>query len=241
MASKRHLVEVLRLVCSIFASIRLGVFCCLVVTLAAISVCPQSQINPTEEAGNQESVAGIQKGDNEFGFWGGISFDAPTLIGKTPNARFGSFAFRYGRVLAASKAVALEWTIDAVPLAILTNDRFTVVPGSGGFVFQKTRKSVYAWGLSPIGLKFNFRRQHRVQPFAGTTGGFLYFHEDVPVSGAKRFNYTFDFGGGIQIVNSSRRTFTIGYKFQHISNGGRSSINPGVDAQLVYAGFSIFR
>lgn len=52
---------------------------------------------------------------------------------------------------------------------------------------------------------------------------------------------TFDFGGGIQIINSSRRAFTIGYKYQHISNGDRSPINPGVDVQLVYAGFSIFK
>ena len=247
MARKRHLTKVLRLVCSIFASIRLGIFCCLVVTLAAITAFPQGQTNPIEEAVNEEavnkeSVERIQKGDNEIGLWGGISFDAPTFIGKTPNVKFGSFAFRYGRVLAAHKTVAFEWTIDAVPLAIISNDRFTLVPTSlGGFVVQKERKSVYGAGLSPIGLKFNFRRQHRVQPFAGASGGFLYFREDVPVSGANRFTFTFDFGGGIQIVNSSRRTFTIGYKFQHMSNGGRSSINPGVDAQLIYAGFSIFR
>ncbi len=190
----------------------------------------------------QGSVEGIQKGWNEFGVWGAISFDSPTLIGTTPAARFGNVGLRYGRVLAASKTVTFEWTIDAVPLAILSNDRFTLVSrGSGGFLVQKTRKSVYAVGVSPIGLKFNFRRQHRVQPFAASTGGFLYFSEDVPVSGASRFNLTFDVGCGVQIVDSSRRAFTIGYKYQHISNGGMSPINPGVDVQLIYAGFSIFR
>ena len=197
--------------------------------------------SPTER--KRRSVGeGIQKGWNEFGIWGAISFDSPTLIGTTTSARFGNVGLRYGRVLAASKTVAFEWTIDAVPLAILSNDRFTLVPtGSGGFLVQKTRKSVFGAGLSPIGLKFNFRRQHRVQPFASSTGGFLYFREDVPVSGAKRFNFTFDVGGGIQIINDSRRAFTIGYKYQHISNGGTSPINPGVDVQIVYAGFSIFR
>src|SRR5688500_4007918 len=38
---------------------------------------------------------------NEYGFCGGISFDATTLIGKTPDARFGNIGLRYGRILAA--------------------------------------------------------------------------------------------------------------------------------------------
>jgi hypothetical protein len=185
---------------------------------------------------------GIQKRWNEFGVWGGISFDATTLIGKTPDARFGNIGLRYGRVLAASKTVAFEWTIDAIPLSILSNKRFTAVPnGTGGFTVTQTRKSVYGWGAAPIGLKFNFRRNRRVQPFGQATGGFLYFNEQVPVDGAARFNFTFDFSGGVQIVNSNRRAFTIGYKYQHISNGYRAMFNPGVDVQMIFAGFSIFK
>lgn len=79
-----------------------------------------------------------------------------------------------------------------------------------------------------------------VQPFASGSGGFLYFSKDVPVPGAARFNFTFDFGGGVQIVGNSGRAITIGYKY-HISNGDRSRINPGVDVQMIYGGFSIFK
>jgi hypothetical protein len=189
----------------------------------------------------QSSSEGIQKHWNEFGVWGGISFDATTLIGKTPDARFGNIGLRYGRVLKTSKTVAFEWTIDAIPVAVLSNSRFIVVPSGSGFIFTQTRKSVYGWGAAPIGLKFNFRRNRRVQPFGQATGGFLYFNEQVPVSGAARFNFTFDFSGGVQIVNSTRRAFTIGYKYQHISNGYRANFNPGVDVQMIFAGFSVFR
>ena len=228
-------------------NIQPATFSCLLILASAIGVLAQATGTPsTSDAASyappQSTSEGIQKGWNEFGFWGGISFHSPTLIGKTPDARFGNVAFRYGRVLAASKSVAFEWTIDAIPLAILSTKRFTVVPnGSGGFIVTQTRKSVYGWGASPIGLKFNFRRNRRTQPFASANGGFLYFSEDVPVAGAARFNFTFDFDGGVQIVDSSRRAFTIGYKYQHISNGYRSSINPGVDGQMIYAGFSIFK
>jgi hypothetical protein len=210
------------------------IFCCLLLTLAAVEVRSQ-----TEERQPTTPSEGIQKRWNEFGAWGAISFHSPTLFGRSHNARFGNIGLRYGRVLAANKSLAFAWTIDAVPLAILSNDRFTPVPMGTGV--QNMRKTVYGAGLSPIGLKFNFRRQHRVQPFAAATGGFLYFREDVPISDARRFKFTFDFSGGIQIINGSRRAFTIGYKYQHLSNGGRSPINPGLDVQMIYAGFSIFR
>lgn len=218
---------------------------CLLIIASALTALAQagdSPSSPDRSGAPQSTSAGIQKGWNEFGVWGSISFDATTLIGKTPDARFGNIGLRYGRVLLASKTVAFEWTIDAIPVSVLSNHRFTFVPnGTGGFNVAQTRKSVYGWGAAPIGLKFNFRRHRRVQPFGQATGGFLYFNEQVPVTGAARFNFTFDFSGGVQIVNSNRRAFTIGYKYEHISNGYRANFNPGVDVQMIYAGFSVFR
>jgi len=182
----------------------------------------------------------IENARNEFGIWGGISFDAPTWIGKTPDARFGNIGLRYGRVLAANDNLAFSWTIDAVPIAVLSVNRFTIVStGSGSFTVQRRREHAYGAGVSPIGLKLNLRRMQTLQPYASGTAGFLYFSEDVPVAGAKRFNFTFDFGGGVDIVSDSQRAVTVGYKYQHISNGDRSPINPGVDVQLIYVGYSI--
>lgn len=220
---------------------------CLLLLGSTVFVSAQANDTPsssTTTGAPQSTTEGIQKRWNEFGFWGGISFDSPTSLGlgTTPNARFGNIGLRYGRVLAASKTVAFEWTIDAIPLSILSNKRFTVVPnGTGGFTLTQARKGVYGWGAAPIGWKLNFRRNRRVQPFGQATGGFLYFNEQVPVAGAARFNFTFDFSGGVQIVNSNRRAFTIGYRYEHISNGYRATFNPGVDVQMVFAGFSVFR
>lgn len=206
--------------------------------VVAISAFTQTEIQKDDPANSE----GIQKGWNEFGIWGGMSFHAPTLIGKTPDARFGSLGLRYGRILAASENVAFEYTIDVVPVAVLSLKEFSAVPISPGvFSIQETRETVYGAGASPIGLKVNFRRQKRVQPFAAATGGFLYFQEEVPIAGAARFNFTYDFSGGVQIVNSNRRSFTIGYKYQHISNGYRATFNPGIDVQMIYAGFSAFK
>ena len=216
--------------------------------MLASTVIVSAQVNDTSSSSAatsavQSTTEGIQKRWNEFGIWGGISFDSPTSLGlgTTPNARFGNIGLRYGRILKTSKTVAFEWTLDAIPVAILSNDRFAVVPFGSGFVITQARKSVYGWGAAPIGLKFNFRRNRRVQPFGQATGGFIYFNEQVPLAGAARFNFTFDFSGGVQIVNSNRRAFTIGYKYEHISNGYRATFNPGVDVQMIFAGFSVFK
>lgn len=227
---------------SLFSNAACSCFLVLVSTVAVLAQTNDPSPSSSTASTPQSSSEGIQKGWNEFGFWGGISFDATTLIGKTPDARFGNIGLRYGRVLKTSKTVALEWTIDVIPVSILSNNRFTAVPtGAGGLTITQTRKSVYGWGAAPIGLKFNFRRNRRVQPFGQATGGFLYFNEQVPLAGAARFNFTFDFSGGVQIVNSNRRAFTIGYKYEHISNGYRAAFNPGVDVQMIFAGFSIFK
>src|SRR2546423_9605094 len=196
----------------------------------------------TSSDASQSTTDGIQKRDNEWGVWGSMSFNSTTLIGKTPDVKFGNIGLRYGRVLAASKTVAFEWTIDVIPVAVLSNPRPEVTAsGPGFFVTSLVRHSVYGFGAAPIGLKFNFRRNRRVQPFGQATGGFLYFSRQAPVDDSSRFNFTFDFSGGVQIVNSNRRSFTIGYKYQHISNGNTGAFNPGVDVQMVFAGFSIFK
>ena len=216
-------------------------FAVLAVVLLTVVAAP-AQTNPNQSTDVPQLNEGIEKGWNEFGIWGGGSFHAPTLIGKTSEARFGHLGLRYGRVLFASENIAFQYTIDVIPMAVLSLIRFTAVPVSPGvFSIQESRKSVYGAGAAPIGLKFNFRRQKRVQPFAAATGGFLYFSEQVPVAGASQFNFTYDFSGGIQIVNSNRRSFTIGYKYHHISNGYTATFNPGVDLQMIYAGFSVFR
>lgn len=196
---------------------------------------------PRQNVSDEDSYS-LEKGMNEFGLWGGGSFHAPTLIGTTEDSKFFTVGLRYGRVFATSKRVAYEYTIDAVPLAVVSVPRFIVRQTEPGlFTVRKIHRRIYGAGISPIGFKANFRRQSRVQPFAGISGGFLYFREPVPVREATQFNFTFDFGGGVQILTRSRRAFTLGYKYQHISNANRNPVNPGLDANVFYAGFSIFK
>ena len=180
---------------------------------------------------------GFEKSANEFGVWGGGSFSSPTLIGKTEGTRLAVLALRYARVLARGDNLALKYTVDAVPVASLSFPVFETF----GSAARERRKTITGAGLSPVGFQLNFRRRARVQPFVQTSGGFVYFGERVPEERGARFNFTADFGGGVQWKAGARRAWTAGYRYQHISNGYRAQVNPGFDSNLFYVGFSIFR
>jgi hypothetical protein len=185
----------------------------------------------------QRGVYGMERAANEYGVWGGGSFSSPTVIGTTERVRLGLVAFRYARVLARGENMALKYTLDAVPVAAMSFPSFETTAGG----VREVRKTITGAGLSPVGFQVNFRRRERVQPFAQVSGGFLYFGERVPTSGGAQFNFTGDFGGGVQWKTGARRAWTAGYRYHHISNGYRADVNPGFDSNLFYVGFSIFR
>jgi hypothetical protein len=194
---------------------------------------------PEETPGaHQRGVYGKERAANEYGFWGGGSFSSPNVVGRTERVRLGLVAFRYARVVARGENMALKYTLDAVPVASMS---FPSVEAAAGGGLREVRKTITGAGLSPVGFQVNFRRRERVQPFAQASGGFLYFGERVPDTRGAQFNFTGDFGGGVQWKTGARRAWTLGYRYHHVSNGYRADANPGFDSNLFYVGFSIFR
>jgi len=187
----------------------------------------------------------LKRGDNEFGFWGGFSPKATTIFAglredEAEDRKFFITALRYGRTLAANDSLALQYTFDAVPLAVATGAivaRTTSV--SGVETFQ--RETAYGAGLTPLGLQLDFANGSKVHPFIHVNGGFLYFNKAVPIEDAGQFAYVGEAGGGVRISTSERRAVNIGVRFHHISNGDRSGSNRGLNQFVIYAGFSIFK
>lgn len=187
----------------------------------------------------------LKRGDNEFGFWGGFSPKATTIFeglrdDEAEDRKFFIAAFRYGRTLAANDSLALQWTVDAVPIAVATGtivSRTTSV--SGVDTFQ--RETAYGAGITPIGLQLDFANGSKVHPFAHINGGFLYFNKSMPIEDSGQFQFVGEFGGGVRIFTSERRAVNIGVRFHHISNGDRHGSNRGLNNFVIYAGFSVFK
>lgn len=187
----------------------------------------------------------LKRGDNEFGFWAGFSPKATTIFeglreDEAEDRKFFIAALRYGRTLAANDKLALQWTIDAVPVAVATGtivSRTTSVTGVDTF----QRETAYGAGITPIGLQLDFANGSKVHPFAHINGGFLYFNKSMPIEDSGQFQFVGEAGGGVRIFTSERRAVNIGVMFHHISNGNRQGSNRGLNNFVIYAGFSIFR
>jgi len=186
----------------------------------------------------------LTRGDNELGFWGGFSPAATTIFGglhedEAQDRKFFLGAFRYGRTLAANNSLALQYTLDAIPVAIATGaieSRSTV---AGVTTFR--RETAYGAGVSPLGLQLDFANGSKVHPFVHINAGGLIFNKSMPIEDAGQFAFTLEGGGGVRIATSTRRAVTIGVRLHHISNGDTSGSNRGLNQFVIYAGFSVFK
>ncbi len=189
-------------------------------------------------------------GKNEFDAYVGGSWDSPHVIGVTSHREIIDIGGRYGRTLEIWRNVTFGITVDVVPVELVVQPRVTTTYAAGpSGSSQPTcilgpRHPVYGGGFNPLGIEWTFFRHRRIQPMAASTAGMVFSVIPVPldIPNATRSNFTFDFQGGVRIFNSSRtRAILLGYKFQHISNAYRTSVNPGVDGNVIFAGYSFFR
>ena len=148
-------------------------------------------------------------------------------------------AFRYGRTLAANDSVALQYTFDAIPIAVATGVITSRSFVGGVTTFQ--RETAYGAGITPIGFQLDFANGSKIHPFAHVNGGFLGFNKEVPIEDSGKFAFTLEGGGGVRIFTSSRRAMSLGVRFHHISNANLSGANRGLNQFIFYAGFSVFK
>ncbi|MBA3768651.1 MAG: acyloxyacyl hydrolase [Acidobacteria bacterium] len=193
-------------------------------------------VRPGSTMNQNDSPYRLKKGDNEFGGWGGIAFNATTIFGglredEARDRKFVIAAFRYGRTLAANKNLALQYTLDVIPLAVATGNitESTTVVTPTGPVTTFRRESAYGAGLTPLGLQLDFANSSHIKPFVHIGGGFLVFSKPVPLPDAGRFAYVGETGAGLRIFTSERRAVSFGVRFHHISNGDRSGSNRGLN------------
>jgi len=182
---------------------------------------------------------------SRIGVWGARSVASGSVLGAIPDSRLAVVGLRYSRVLLptpqqnprAYTGPLLSYTADLVPLARLhipeaaRPDRLfsAVAVGNGSF-------STSGVGAYPVGLRVTFRVRTRLRPYVAGHTGALYFGDAVPDTRGRRLNFAAGIGAGLQALSSRGFSLTVGYRYHHLSNGFRGSINPGLDAHLFYLG-----
>jgi Lipid A 3-O-deacylase (PagL) len=173
---------------------------------------------------------------HDFEFFAGYSPVSATLIGTTTDRRFILAGFGYSYRCWVWPSVSISYTGELMPAAILLQP--------GQYLPQYVpAHAVYGFAVTPLGFTADFGRSHKVYPFLQTNEGIITSSEPIPinVTGATGLNFLIDLGGGVRVKTGQRHAITFGYKFLHISNGFTSPVNPGVDNNVFYAGFSILK
>jgi hypothetical protein len=169
--------------------------------------------------------------NNEYAVWFVKQFAPGYAFSEETNGRLYQIEGRYTRVVFARRLIAVRYVAELVPWTVVgdphtPNGRLAYAHGAGG---------------SPIGAQVNFLHYRHVQPFVTSGGGFLYFDRRM-FGTAQQFNFTAQFGGGLQLLSPGRRTaLDVGYKYHHISNANLDRTNPGMASHLFFVGVSFYR
>ncbi len=168
------------------------------------------------------------------------------MIGAAQDRRFVFAGLAYTYRLFTSDRVSIGYTAGAFPAAVVVQPRqtsfFTPAPG-----VVRTRvlppHSVYGFAAAPVGVTAELAPRRRVHPVLDLLGGVIASTEPVPAHqpDATGLNFLFGLGGGLRWRLGAARAVTVGYKLVHISNAGTTDSNPGLDNNVIYAAFSIFR
>lgn len=153
----------------------------------------------------------------------------PTLVSMT-NAQFGTFQF-------VPPLVVVDPTNPIVFAVIETNGDVQ----NDSFTANYSRRWTYTGGASPVGLKLNGFTHRRIQPEFMGNGGFLFAPRDIPVQDSSSFNFTFEFGAGLQWYRTPTQSIQAEIRYHHLSNHDLGKANPGVDSILWKATYSFGR
>jgi hypothetical protein len=162
--------------------------------------------------------------------------------GLTPDRNHWLIGAQFATPVLRAGPVTLAYAPNVVPLFVLSNNpRYgtVVVNTPRGPVSARAetgRGPVYGYAVMPFGLRLSARVRPGLDAFAAGGVGGVRFARDVPVEGARRANVTLEWGGGVVARAGARRRVLAGYKFHHLSNAYSAGRNPGVDADLFYAG-----
>jgi hypothetical protein len=180
-------------------------------------------------------------GDHEFGAWWGLSLMSGHIWGYAGDVKYMPIDVRYTYLISPHDSWTLRYAPEFTALAMLDWPVAGAVPTQAQPAAQYLRTRAYGSGVSPVGFETDFLPAKRIQPFLSTNGGFVYYDQRVLSPEGSQWMYTIDFGCGLHIFRKARQDWSLGYRYQHLSNANISEHNPGTDANTFYVAISRFR
>lgn len=181
---------------------------------------------------------------SHIGLWASHSVAPGTVLGKIPDGRLRILGLRYHYRLVPTptqtqrgyEGPTLTYTADLARAGLHIPQQAVPGPYFSSDLGAETALTTTGAGVYPMGLRLLFSSDGPLRPFLAGHTGLLYFSAPVPDERGRRFNFAAALGAGLSVPLSERLSLTVGYRYHHLSNGFRGSINPGFDASVLYLG-----
>lgn len=183
--------------------------------------------------------------NKEWGFYAGSFTVHKDLKGESQKAPVVLFGVRHAWTTKNNPSHRLRYYIDFDPLIIVNyRERRLVQTSLTTTATVGDRKTVFGVGFTPLGLQFNWRNSKKIQPFIAGGFGVAVFNKKFPDNRSplqpdkigNRFQLMPEFGAGVEIRKSETKSYFIGYKYHHLSNGYTAPLNVGYNTNMVYGG-----
>lgn len=145
----------------------------------------------------------------------------------------------YSGVVKFTSPVPVDTPVTSTPLNVVLVAQNQIYAGTA--TYMGGTRSTYVTAFSPLGYKLSVLPGKRIQPFVTGLGGFALSPRDIPVFNSSSFNYTFEFGGGVEWFQTHMRSCRIEYRYHHLANAGNAAENPGIDSGVVKVTYSFGR
>ena len=107
-----------------------------------------------------------------------------------------------------------------------------------GNQFGDGHESVRGAAVTVLVRRRFYTNARLLSPYVEGGTGPMVAEKQVPAS-TSRFNFVSQGGAGVVLAPQSRLPLVVGYRFQHISNGGYSPRNPGLNMSSLVLGLRI--
>jgi hypothetical protein len=186
-----------------------------------------------------------KSGNKEWGFYGGSFTFHRDLRGESQKAPVVLFGIRHAWTTKNNPKHRLRYYMDLNPVIIANyRQRRLIQTSPTTTTTVGERKTVFGVGFVPLGLQFNWRNSKKIQPYIAGGMGVALFNKKFPDNRSalepdrigNRFQIMPEFGAGVEIRKSENKSYFVGYKYHHMSNGYTAPLNVGYNTNMVYFG-----
>jgi opacity protein-like surface antigen len=179
--------------------------------------------------------------DNVTGSW--LAEARPYMSVTDPTMKGIALRFpqqpAYSGTVNFTSPVPVNTPVSSTPVNVILVTQNQAYAGTATYIGGT--RSTYVSGFSPLGYKLSAFPRRRMQPFVTGLGGFAVSPRDIPVFNSSAFNFTFEFGAGVEIFRTHTRSCQLEYRYHHLANAGSSGANPGIDSGVFKVSYSFGR